>query len=59
MKSPKSALTKRAPKPSKAGIARQYLDLRELREEVRRAEIKFGIRMPSPHRVMRFEQRSH
>jgi hypothetical protein len=59
MKSPKSAPTTRAPRPLKAGIAKQHLDLQELREEVRRAEIKFGIRMHSPKGVMRSEQRSH
>jgi hypothetical protein len=30
---------------SEGGITKQYLDLQELREEVRRAEISFGSRM--------------
>ncbi|OIQ66829.1 hypothetical protein GALL_516010 [mine drainage metagenome] len=59
MKNPKSAPTKSAPRPLKAGIAKQYLDLQELRAEVRRAEIRFGIRMHSPKGAMRPEQRSH
>ena len=59
MKSPKSAPTKRAPSPLKAGVAKQYLDLQELREEVRRAEIRFGIRMHSRKGAMRPEPRSH
>jgi hypothetical protein len=41
-------LTKWALRSSEAGIAKQYLDLQKLREEVRRAEISFAIRMHGP-----------
>jgi hypothetical protein len=39
VKSPKLTPTKRALGRSEAGIAKQYLDLQKLREEVREAEI--------------------
>ena len=55
---PKPAPTKRTPRPSKVGITKQYLDLQELREEVRRAEMRFG-RMRSAKGATRPEQRSH
>jgi hypothetical protein len=48
MKSLKLTPTKRAPGRSEAGIAKQYFYLRKLREEVRQAEISFGIRMHNP-----------
>jgi hypothetical protein len=39
---------KRVQGRSEAGIAKQYLDLQKLREEVRQAEISLGIRAHSP-----------
>ena len=59
VKSPKLTPTKRALGRSEAGIAKQYLDLQKLREEVRQAEISFGIRTHSPKGATRSEQRSH
>jgi hypothetical protein len=50
--------TKWALRSSEAGIAKRYLDLQKLREEVRRTEISFGIRMHSP-RGARSKQRWH
>jgi hypothetical protein len=41
-----------------AGIAKKYLDLLKLREEVRRAEISFRIRMHDP-KGARSNQRLH
>ena len=48
VKSPKLTRIKRALGRSEAGIAKQYLDLQKLREEVRQAEISLGIRAHSP-----------
>jgi hypothetical protein len=53
VKSPKLTQTKRALGRLDARIAKQYLDLQKLREEVRQAEISFGIRMHSPKGAMR------
>lgn len=53
MKSPKLARIKRALERAEAGIARQYLDLQKLREEVRQAEISFGIRPHGPKGAVR------
>jgi hypothetical protein len=55
VKSPKLTPTKRALGQSEDGIAKQYLDLQKLREEVRQAE----IRMHSPKGTTRSEQRWH
>jgi hypothetical protein len=51
-------ITKWALRFSEAGIAKQYLDLQKLREEVRRAETSFAIRMHSP-KGARSKQRLH
>jgi hypothetical protein len=59
VKSPKLTRIKRALGRSEAGIAKQYLDLQKLREEVRQAEISFGIRMHSPKCATRSEHSSH
>jgi hypothetical protein len=56
--SQKSTPTKSALTSSESGIAEQYLDLQRLREEVRRAEISFGIRMHSPKGGTRSKRRS-
>jgi hypothetical protein len=48
VKSPKLTPTKRVRGCSEAGIAKQYIDLQKLREEVRQAEISFGICIHSP-----------
>jgi hypothetical protein len=50
--------TKWALKSLEASIVKLYLDLQKLREEVRRAEISFGIRMHSP-KGARSKQRLH
>jgi hypothetical protein len=50
--------TKWALKSLEASIVKLYLDLQKLREEVRRAEIGFGIRMRSP-KGARSKQRLH
>jgi hypothetical protein len=46
VKSPKLTPAKRTLPRSEAGIAKQYIDLQKLREEVRQAEIK----LRHPHR---------
>ena len=50
--------TKWALRSLEADIAKLYLDIQELRLEVRRAEISFGIRMHSP-KGARSKQRLH
>jgi hypothetical protein len=50
--------TKWALRSLEASIVKLYLDLQKLREEVRRAEISFGIRMHSP-KGARSKQRLH
>jgi hypothetical protein len=59
VKSPKLTRIKRALGRSEAGIAKQYLDLQKLREEVRQAEISFGVRMHGAKDATRFEHSSH
>jgi len=59
VKSPKLTQIKRAQGRSEAGIAKQYLDLQKLREEVRQAEISFGIRTHSPMGATRSGHSSH
>jgi hypothetical protein len=51
--------TKWALRSSEAGIAEQYLDLQKLREEVRRAEISFGIHIMHSPKGARSKQRLH
>ena len=51
--------TKWALRSPEAGIAKQYLDLQKLREEVRQAEISFGIRTHSPKGATRSGHSSH
>jgi hypothetical protein len=59
VKSPKLTPTKRAPGQSEAGIAEQYIQLQKLREEVRQAEIRFGIRTHSPKGFLRYRHSLH
>jgi hypothetical protein len=59
VKSPKLTQIKRAQGRSEAGIAKQYLELQKLREEVRQAEISFGIRTHSPKGATRSGHSSH
>jgi hypothetical protein len=58
MKSPKSAPTKRVSRPSDS-LTKDYLDLKKLREEVRRAEKSFGVRIQNLKGGTRSEQRSN
>ena len=59
VKSLKLRQIKRAQGRSEAGIAKQYLELQKLREEVRQAEISFGIRTQSPKGATRSGHSSH
>jgi hypothetical protein len=59
VKSLKLTPTPRALERSEASIAKRYLDLQKLREEVRQAEISFGIRMHSPKGTTRSEHSLH
>jgi hypothetical protein len=59
VKSQKLTRIKRALERSEAGIAKQYLDLQKLREEVRQAEISFGIRAHGSKGATRSGHSSH
>jgi hypothetical protein len=59
VKSPKLTPTKRALGRSEAGIAKQYVELQKLREEVRQAETSFGIRTHSPKGATRYKHSLH
>jgi hypothetical protein len=59
VKSPKLTPTKRALGRSEARLAKQYIDVQKLREEVRQAEISFGIRIHSPKCATRHKHSLH